>query len=104
MVALFDRLRPACTIVLLCQRTNRKLSYGRGEHSTSLPAGSFCGGGGAAVDAARFAVSVGRSQDAQMARALAVAPGHRVPFSVGPATCLLARVLTDWVVEVEQVR
>jgi hypothetical protein len=95
MVALFDRFRPACRIMLLYHRTNRKLSYGRAERSTALPAGSFCRGGGAAVDAAWFAVSVGRSQDAQMARALGVAPGHRLPFSVRPSRDLLARVLTQ---------
>jgi len=86
----FDRLRPACTIMILYQRANRKLSYGRSEDPTPLPAGSFCGRGGAAVDAARFAVPVGRSQDAQVARALVVAPGHRVPVSVRPAAELLA--------------
>ena len=86
----FERFHPACTIMLLCQRANRKLSYGRGEHSTPLPAGSFCGAGGAALDAAWFAVSVGGSQNAQMAGALAVAPGHRVPVPVRPARDLLA--------------
>ena len=91
LIGPFDRFHPACRLMLLCQRANRKLSYGRGEHPRPLPAGSFCGGGGAALDAARFAVSVGRSQNAQMARALAVAPGHRVPFSVSAPRDLLAR-------------
>ena len=90
LIGPFDRFHPACRLMLLCQLANRKLSYGRGEHQRPLPAGSFCGAGGAALDAARFAVPVGRSQNAQMARALAVAPGHRVPFSGRSPQDLLA--------------
>src|SRR2546429_8380652 len=85
-----DRFRPAGTIMLLSQREIRKLSYGRAEHPTPLPAGSFCSGCGAALDAAWFAVPVGLSQNAQMARALAVAPGRRGPVPVRPPRHLLA--------------
>jgi len=53
-----DRFPASSYAVILYQRKSRKLSYGRGQGPTLLPAGCVCGGGGPALEAAWFAVPV----------------------------------------------
>ena len=69
--------------MILYQRKNRKLSYGRGQGPTVLPAGCVRGGGGPALEAAWFAVPVRcvSVEGPQIAQALVVATGNRMPVS-----------------------
>src|ERR1700730_3069901 len=64
-------------ICALIPAREQETVYERGRESTLLPAGCLCGGGLPALEAAWFAVSL----ESQIAWALGVAPGERMPVS-----------------------